>query len=351
MYLPVILLHRFGWPGLLAFAIPNVLGCAAFGYVLSRRRGAELRQRHRGAIIAFSVVTVAYHLYFAAWAAETLGLVARDDAWSALIAAGVVLGASVLVSFLPARAWPAAGVLAYAISCAAFARTGFEPLAHLPHTGTEPAGDVANLIPVFTLGFLLCPYLDATFHRARQAAPSRHAFAVFGVTFAAMLALTAAYAGIIGVNPLPILIVHLGAQSIFTCAAHLRELRSPELLGPRGRTGLLSALPLAAALLILLSPLAPIATRPDDPVYVRFLVFYGLLFPAYVLFFIVPPRPLPRTPVALGLTFLLAVAVMPLYEIGFIQLHIGWLAVAVGVLVVVKLATAARRAPGRSVMI
>ena len=34
MYLPVILLRRFGWLGFLAFAVPNVLGCAAFGYVL-----------------------------------------------------------------------------------------------------------------------------------------------------------------------------------------------------------------------------------------------------------------------------------------------------------------------------
>ena len=38
MYLPVLLLRHFGWPGVLAFVVPNVAGCVAFGYVLADPR-------------------------------------------------------------------------------------------------------------------------------------------------------------------------------------------------------------------------------------------------------------------------------------------------------------------------
>ena len=31
MFLPIIMLRRFGWPGFLVFAIPNVIGLIAFG--------------------------------------------------------------------------------------------------------------------------------------------------------------------------------------------------------------------------------------------------------------------------------------------------------------------------------
>ena len=49
MYLPVILLRELGWPAVIAFAAPNLVGCAAFGYLLrdpagraqSRRRGSS----------------------------------------------------------------------------------------------------------------------------------------------------------------------------------------------------------------------------------------------------------------------------------------------------------------------
>ena len=34
MYLPRIMMERHGWAGFLAFAVPNVIGCTAFGFVL-----------------------------------------------------------------------------------------------------------------------------------------------------------------------------------------------------------------------------------------------------------------------------------------------------------------------------
>ena len=36
MYLPRIMMERHGWAGFLAFAVPNVIGCTAFGFVLRK---------------------------------------------------------------------------------------------------------------------------------------------------------------------------------------------------------------------------------------------------------------------------------------------------------------------------
>src|SRR6267142_6505142 len=75
MYLPRIMIERFGWPGFIVFAVPNVLGCAAFGYVVrNRARSDAITARHGAAMTAFSAVTIAYHLFFIVWMfAELIG--------------------------------------------------------------------------------------------------------------------------------------------------------------------------------------------------------------------------------------------------------------------------------------
>ena len=45
MYLPVPLLREYGWAGFLAFAIPNLVGCTVFGYLVSRERSRESAYR------------------------------------------------------------------------------------------------------------------------------------------------------------------------------------------------------------------------------------------------------------------------------------------------------------------
>ena len=68
MFLPIIMLARFGWAGFWVFAIPNVIGCAAFGYVLSTRASSQrIIEKHGVAATWFSVVTIAYHKFFIAW--------------------------------------------------------------------------------------------------------------------------------------------------------------------------------------------------------------------------------------------------------------------------------------------
>src|SRR4051794_2579723 len=74
MFLPVLLVRDFGILGYLAFFVPNVLGAATMGWVV---RGPDMAGRmvraHAPAMRAFSLVTIAFQAYFAAWFARTAG--------------------------------------------------------------------------------------------------------------------------------------------------------------------------------------------------------------------------------------------------------------------------------------
>src|SRR5438128_464538 len=79
MFLPVLLVRDFGVAGWIVFAIPNVLGAAAMPWVLGRARTASklagytgtdpppLVVRHETAMRIFSLVTIAFHLFFMFW--------------------------------------------------------------------------------------------------------------------------------------------------------------------------------------------------------------------------------------------------------------------------------------------
>jgi hypothetical protein len=318
MYLPVILLRDLGWPALLAFAVPNVFGAAAFGYVVrSGARSAALIDRHRPAMRWFSITAIAYHAFFCAF---LVAILSPDPPWAAVIAGAAVIAAGLLLSFLPAGSFPILAVIVYCLSLAVFVALGTAHLFPMSARGAQPAERLVWLAPVMAFGFLLCPYLDLTFHRAIDRSPSRHAFAVFAVGFSVMLLLTCAYRDHIVLAAVPL--AHIGAQSAFTAGAHLRELRrrgGP----PAGRTlGLALAVAAAAALLVL--------ALGDDPksngeaVYVRFLVFFGLIFPAWVLLFMGPGRPLSLTRRHVLIYAAAMVVSLPFYEAGFLHGHM-WL--------------------------
>ena len=99
LYLPVIMIQRFGWPGFIAFAIPNVLGCAAFGYIIRiRQRSDELVARHSVAMTWFSIVTVAYHIFFITWLVGDLIQLPIEMYWAPPAAAAVMLGLGIVLS-------------------------------------------------------------------------------------------------------------------------------------------------------------------------------------------------------------------------------------------------------------
>ncbi len=335
MYLPLILQRHFGWTGVLVFALPNIIGCAAFGYVLgSRRASGSLVERHRTAMRLFSIAAVGYQAYF-------VSLLLANDAvlGSGVLAGAGLVGAGLLLSFLPIRFFPWLAVVVYAVSLATLAALG-----RIPDGGAVAVRerDLALLGPVIAFGFLFCPYLDLTFHRALAESPSRHAFVLFGIAFAVMLLLTCAYRDRLW--PLAFVpAVHIVTQSLFTTAVHLRELRIPNRIEPRWPVvaAVLGGVAAACAVLVVDPSESPV---PGEAIYLRFLVFFGLLFPTYVLIFMGPGRTLARTVrnhVVFAIAMLLA---MPFYELGFIGGRTWLLVFPIAGLLAWKIVVVRRRA-------
>ncbi len=298
MFLPVVMMDRWGWAGFLVFAVPNVLGCAAFGYVLRDRERARLMTiNHAGAMRLFSIVTIAYHVFFIGFIAWWAFAPAQywDGIRLAFVAPVALLAISALLARLPRGAWLPFALLVYVASLGVFAVIGFEPLHHMPATRgeiTATAGGLLWLAPVIALGFLLCPYNDLTFHRALAESPSRHAFAIFGAAFTVMILMSAAYAGALKEGLSWLVLAHMTAQATFTMAAHQRELlakRAVDEMGQR-RRGFSTLAPALVPLLAL--PLVFVGIVQDQPLdasvdnYLRFLVFYAVVFPGYLLLFI-----------------------------------------------------------------
>src|SRR5215208_5970899 len=68
MFLPVLLVRNWGIWGWAVFAVPNVIGAAAMGFVLRSRQSSEdILINHKTPIAIFSLITIAFHLYFVYW--------------------------------------------------------------------------------------------------------------------------------------------------------------------------------------------------------------------------------------------------------------------------------------------
>ena len=324
MYLPILMFDRLGWTGFLIFAIPNVLGCTAFGYVI---RHPELSRRlivtHRDAMLLFSHATIAFHVFFLVFLARILLL---NSMYPAMLLLAVLVIALAL-SRLGTRFWPLLAISLYAVSLAAFVSIGASPLFDAPLNGYLEPWHAAFLLPTLLFGFLLCPYLDLTFHRALQQSSSRHTFAVFGITFALMLLLTIAIW-----KERPILLgwlalAHVVGQIIFTLGAHFREIFTSERSSSSTLDRFSSTLVMIAILFGLLAGYIvsdPAAIVHGESVYLRFLVFYGLIFPAYVALIMMPQPGTRPTRSLLILLGIFIAAALPLYELGFIHNHM-WL--------------------------
>lgn len=308
MFAPVLIGSLMGWPGILAFAIPNVLGCALFGYLRSAERSRSETREHAPAMAFFSAATVAYQVFFAGW---LWGPVLRDalpasiGAGTALAAGGVFAAAVVLASLPRHLLWLlAAG--AYPASLLTFAFLPWGDLHPIPTEGEWPMSSLWLVLPTITFGFALSPNLDLTFHRARQeveAGARPHNFAVFGIAFASMLALTCCYlaAGPGGLNN-PAVRAHMAIQLSVTSALHLSELRLVR-IAASWRT----FLGIGAGLVGLSAALA----APGRDTYLRFLGLYGLLFPAYAALALrTVGRPRPRELVALAVAMAIVTPIL-----------------------------------------
>jgi hypothetical protein len=343
MFLPVLLVRDFGLWGYAAFFIPNVLGAAAMGWVV---RGPALTGAHLPAMRAFSMVTIAFQAYFAAWFARAAGA----SVWP------VAAGAAALIYIALLRIGPLrGGLLAWLVSAGVFAWLAGSGSLTLPRsTPTLPESDVLFLAPVCAFGFGLCPYLDLTFHGAAAGAgPSqRAAFTLgFGALFAAMILFTLLYAPLLmsadGMRAgapravMGVLAVHIFAQMAYTCAVHHSWLARSH---PSQRAGALSVIVAAAALLAgLVAPLdRPFAGSLSlgEVIYRSFMAFYGLAFPAYVWLCVIPRRgPIaPPTRHALRVWALAVGIATPMFWKGFIARETWWLGPGLLIVLLARLA-------------
>src|SRR5438045_4364218 len=67
MFLPVLLVRDYGVWGWIVFAVPNVVGAAAVGWLYRCRHGHPVTQAHARAISLFSLLTAGFQIYFACW--------------------------------------------------------------------------------------------------------------------------------------------------------------------------------------------------------------------------------------------------------------------------------------------
>ncbi|MBL8764937.1 MAG: hypothetical protein JNM07_11770 [Phycisphaerae bacterium] len=356
MFLPVLLWRDFGAWSLAVFAAPNIVGAGAMAWSLARPGASErFAREHRSACRAFGIITVAFQAFFLAWLLRMLGA----SGW--IVTAGIV-GAGVLSTGigLAARGWRRGAVLTWAISIGlAIAFVSTRGGIRWPEAPASGARDLIWLAPVCILGFALCPYLDLTFHAARQAttaAKGKAAFALgFGVLFAAMIAFTAVYAAafispglggagsVAGTVGIGLVAGHMVCQLLFTIGVHGSELR-------RGRRGWDPSL---AGAVVIASALGGATEWPGyagltfgEVVYRGFMAFYGLVFPAYVW---ICARPIgwstgPRWRSVS--VFVAAVTLAgPCYWLGFIERRAWWLAPGVAIVLMARLALARVQEP------
>ena len=363
MYLPVLLVRDFGVLGWVVFAVPNVVGAAAMGWVISAGGSADFVERHPLMVKAFSVVTIAFHVYVAAWllprlvgpaATGTVAAVVATILLARLVARGDGSPAGNFgrgtLGFAAATLALSLGAFAYLLATVPTASitAGFvRPPALGPADATAGLLDLAGLGLVCAFGFGLCPYLDVTFHAARQATGRRGPVAFglgFGVFFLAMIAFTLAYSGLIlGVARYDalawVLAGHLTVQSVFTVWAHARGLNTFD------RNKGLLPLWLSAACVVGIGG-ATLALQVEragwtldglkagELGYRAFMAFYGLLFPAYVWTAAVgmqADRPSSRRWAAVVMACVLA---LPFYWMAFVQRREAWFGVGLLILVV-----------------
>lgn len=315
MFLPVLLLRDFGLWGWVAFALPNIIGAALVGRWNYQKTQTDLGQgtkgtqaangaqdtsrslldQHRSAMMWFSAVTIAFHVFFVSWMVQRL-----IGSWAVPAFVLAVLLFTVFIRMGKAGwgGWLAL-ILSAMTACSYFAQLGMgdPPVVRIE---ASQATSLLLLWPAIIIGFVLCPHMDLTLQRIKanlspaQAGPT-FAAGFFGVfllliTFTLFYAsslqitlrqgndliLPAAVAGAIG--------LHMCVQGGITTALHAFELIYKA--KPRHLTRSMIFFVVAMiALLILGRSIVPgtslLGYDPGEVVYRMFIGFYGLIFPAY----------------------------------------------------------------------
>ena len=353
MFLPVLLLRDFGWLGWVIFAVPNVVGAAAMGtLVRSGHASRAMEVGHGRAMQAFALVTIAFQVYAVGGIFAAVG---GGWVWSAvallvvLALVPVVRRASSLVMLAP-LVWLAS----VALVASGLIAADVDPLAWATLPDDLDPLHAVGLAIACLFGFGLCPYLDPTFHAARQlsdrterggtdAGPA--SFGVgFGVLFLTMIVGTLLYAPAYGTT---LILAHVVMQASYTVACHRRAMADTHRrtcgdgLRGSGMSGLMWA-GLLIALLVAVDLAAVAYWVPErvlggyavgEGFYRVFLGCYGLAFPAYVWLLIVGRPPEARPTRQDWLVYAVAVTLaLPFFSSGFVGGSMIW--TGVGLLIV-----------------
>jgi hypothetical protein len=380
MFLPALLVRDYGIWGFVVFAVPNVLGAGAMGWVLRDGAAERIVEKHRAACAAFSIVTIAFQAFFLGWI--PLGIMGDSVVTQSSAAAFTILwmaGTAVAVALLGLGYWKRSWTLQ--LSAALILLSSFVAAWFLRRNGAselwsepshailrrDPPFGLALLAPVCLFGFAFCPYLDLTFLRARQSMSHRSASSAFafgfGVPFFAMILITLLatplFLLLLGAGPEKstrqllawILACHLLIQLWFTIEAHAVELTRK--CGPKSLAGLgiaVLGVAIAVAGRFVDTEISHAGLSLGEIVYRCFMSFYGLIFPAYVWLSMIPTADGHsgiegalgrRKLIVLGVACALAA---PCYWMGFIERVEWWLAPGLGVVLLARLLVRGRSA-------
>lgn len=341
MFLPVLLVRDYGLWAFVIFALPNVIGAAVMGWIVKSAAASEkFLADHALAAGAFSLVTICFHGFFLGWISSRL-LAAPA------IFGGCILAAAAVMFFLMralngVERWLAAlTMLASWIAFVVLIKYRQQSLGvWLPESRAAAPLDLISLSAVCVLGFALCPYLDRTFHLARQSmtnSATKWGFGIgFGVVFCSMIIFTLLYSDLIFVERvddaiLTLIVAHMAGQAAFTTAAH-------GAVAQKVWRGLLMVALAAGCFaagmyadLLGYQNIAGFEMRGGEIGYRLFMSFYGLLAPAYVWICSVRwERPVKSQWIILSLSI---TAALPFYWLGFIEMQMAW--AGIGAMIVV----------------
>ena len=348
MFLPSLLLRDMGWPGFLIFAIPNVIGAAAMGWVIQSRVDSErFVENHPVAVWWFSTVTVVFHVFWILWVSHFIraAFPISTGLFIGVISIGLVF-AILLGKTLRRGKVPQLAVILLAVSFGVLIATFLPSNAKAAsREGVQIALNARAslwMLPVMIFGFLLCPYLDITFHHARQQLGPRNngriGFAIgFVAFFSFMILLTTRYAPVMvsaldgsGVIVLASpwlaagILIHIFCQWIFTVGVHLDRMRT--LPHAKAKLPLLLVCLLLAGLTGFFSRdlSAYAGLSGGEIIYRSFMSAYGLVFPAYMLYRVVMDRN-GKSPFGLLLMGAAIALVSPMFWMGFMERETFWL--------------------------
>jgi len=347
MFLPILLLREMGWAGYGIFALPNMIGAAAMGWMIKTRSDSvRFVEHHARAIWWFSAVTLAFHLYWIFWLSSFLPRALGMPSNHLAGGIGFVCVFALIVSWTAHRGKAqktALGllVLSLIVLLGTFFSSGLQEAHVSLLKSASQSADAFWMLPVMLFGFLLCPYLDITFHHARQqldsAQKGRLGFTLgFMVFFPFMIFLTTRYAGLLagamtGEGTIPTLhpwlaigiLLHIFCQWVFTVTVHLDRIRTIPSVG--SKKILLVVLLILAGIVgaLILGAPAYRGLLAGEIGYRLFMSAYGLAFPAYVLYRVITQRKK-----AVGNSYMMWIAMAlttPFFWMGFIERQALWL--------------------------